>query len=130
MKQTNQTNQSTTTEEMNRIELIIGKIMRGGVFGATIVMIIGMILLFVHQSGGYASANTWPTTAHAIVAGMLAFKAFAWLMAGIFLLILTPVLRVIISIYAFFKEGDTLYVIITTIVLIILIISFFIGVHE
>ena len=48
-------------------------------------------------------------------------------MFGIFLLILTPVLRVIVSIYAFAKEGDRLYVVITTIVLVILIIGMAIG---
>ena len=51
------------------------------------------------------------------------------MMLGIFLLILTPVLRVVISIYAFAKEKDHLYVWITSIVLVILIISFIIGHH-
>ena len=54
-------------------------------------------------------------------------KPYAVLMLGIFLLILTPVLRVVVSIYAFAKEGDRLYVTITTIVLIILIIGTTIG---
>ena len=42
-------------------------------------------------------------------------------------LILTPVLRVVASIVAFAKEGDKLYVAITTLVLIILIVAMFVG---
>ena len=48
-------------------------------------------------------------------------------MTGLFLLILTPVLRVVASIVAFAKEGDKLYVAITTLVLIILIVAMFVG---
>ncbi|EPD11575.1 putative membrane protein [Lacticaseibacillus paracasei subsp. paracasei Lpp48] len=48
-------------------------------------------------------------------------------MTGIFLLILTPVLRVVVSIYAFAVEHDRLYVWITTIVLIILLGAMTIG---
>ena len=55
------------------------------------------------------------------------FKPFAIIMLGLFLLILTPVLRVVVSIYAFAVERDTLYVAITTIVLIILVIAMVIG---
>lgn len=51
------------------------------------------------------------------------------MMAGIFLLILTPVLRVLVSIYAFYKEKDVLYVWITTIVFIILMFGFILGHH-
>ncbi|MBA1393641.1 DUF1634 domain-containing protein, partial [Lactobacillus sp. XV13L] len=49
------------------------------------------------------------------------------LMLGIFLLILTPVLRVVVSIYAFLKEKDYLYVYITTFVLIILAFAMIAG---
>ncbi len=49
------------------------------------------------------------------------------MMLGIFLLILTPVLRVVVSIYAFIKENDKLYAWITTVVLVILVIAMLIG---
>lgn len=114
--------------EMNQVELLIGKIMRIGVLIAAFVMIIGLGLLLVTGKSGY-SGTFYPTTLQAIIAGVCAFKAAAWMMLGIFLLILTPVLRVVISIYAFAKEKDHLYVWITSIVLVILIISFIIGHH-
>ncbi|MGZ3673334.1 MAG: DUF1634 domain-containing protein [Ktedonobacterales bacterium] len=43
------------------------------------------------------------------------------------MLLATPVLRVIVSIVAFLLEGDWLYAAITTVVLLILVVSFFLG---
>ena len=109
---------ATTREEMMAVEIIIGKIMRIGVFLAATVMIIG--------TSGYPG-NSFPPTLSGVVSGMSALKPYAWMMGGIYLLILTPVLRVVISIYAFIKEKDYLYVKITSLVLLILIVSFFLG---
>ncbi|KJY48442.1 uncharacterized protein JG29_15030 [Bombilactobacillus mellis] len=107
-------------QEMNEIELIIGKILRIGVIISVAVMIIGLLMLMIEGNGGY-SANQFPTSFKAIGQGLLALKPDAVLMLGVFLLILTPVLRVVVSIYAFFKEHDYLYTYITTFVLIILL---------
>ncbi|KRL00464.1 DUF1634 domain-containing protein [Liquorilactobacillus capillatus] len=117
-----------TAAEMQQIEIIIGKIMRGGVFLATCFMVVGLLLLLITSNTGYPG-TTFPTTIAEIIAGLAAFKAFAFMMTGIFFLILTPFLRVVISVYAFYKEKDALYVYITLTVLIILIISFLIGHH-
>lgn len=107
-------------QEMNNIELIIGKILRIGVIISVAVMIIGLLMLMIEGNGGY-SANQFPTSFKAIGQGLLALKPDAVLMLGVFLLILTPVLRVVVSIYAFFKEHDYLYTYITMFVLIILL---------
>ena len=115
---------ATTREEMMAVEIIIGKIMRIGVFLASTVMIIGFAML--KGTSGYPG-NSFPTTLSSVVSGMSALKPYAWMMGGIYLLILTPVLRVVISIYAFIKEKDYLYVKITSLVLLILIVSFFLG---
>ena len=82
--------------EMNQVELLIGKIMRIGVLIAAFVMIIGLGLLLVTGKSGYPG-TFYPATLQTIIAGVCAFKAAAWMMLGIFLLILTPVLRVVIS---------------------------------
>lgn len=108
------------------VEVIIGKIMRIGVLLAAVVMIAGFLMLLVKGTSGYPG-ETFPTTLAGVVSGMAAFRAYAWMMGGIYLLILTPVLRVVISIYAFVREKDYLYVRITTLVLLILIVSFIIG---
>ena len=116
-----------TTEEMADVQLIIGKILRLGVLVSATVMLIGLLLLIVKGNGGYPN-NTFPTDFTEICHGIAQLKPYAIMMLGIFLLILTPVLRVIVSIYSFYREGDNLYVVITTIVLVILGISFVFGI--
>lgn len=108
-------------QEMNEIELIIGKILRIGVIISIAIMIIGLLMLTIKGGNGGYSNNHFPTSFVAIGKGLLALKPDAVLMLGVFFLILTPVLRVIVSIYAFFKEHDYLYTYITVFVLIILI---------
>lgn len=119
----------TTAREMAQVETIIGRILQVGVIVSAIVMLIGMVLFLVTGNSGYPG-TTIPLKMGAILVGTLQFKPYAIMMLGIYCLILTPVLRVVVSIYAFYKEKDHLYVIITTAVLIILLIALVIGVHK
>lgn len=119
-------NKELTKEELLKIERNIGKILRIGVFLSTTVIIIGILIFLLSGHSGYAE-GVWPDKFNEILSGLVEFKALAWLMTGLFLLILTPVLRVVASIVAFAKEGDKLYVAITTLVLIILIVAMFVG---
>ncbi len=119
-------NKELTKEELLKIERNIGKILRIGVFVSATVIIIGILMFLLSGHSGYAE-GVWPDKFKEILSGLVEFKALAWLMTGLFLLILTPVLRVVASIVAFAKEGDKLYVAITTLVLIILIVAMFVG---
>ncbi|MFX3618681.1 MAG: DUF1634 domain-containing protein [Sporolactobacillus sp.] len=113
-------------QKMNKIEWIIGQVLRIGVILSAVVILIGIFMILVTGHSGYAGM-TYPITPMAILRGLAAFKPYAVLMTGLFLLILTPVLRVVVSIYAFAVEKDHLYVWITTVVLIILLIGMSIG---
>ncbi|MEY8442935.1 DUF1634 domain-containing protein [Lactococcus ileimucosae] len=113
-------------EKLLEIELKIGKILRAGVFISSAVIIIGLAMFVFTGYSGY-SGTTYPRGLSEIVRGLLEFKPFAWLMTGLFLLILTPVLRVLASIFAFAKEGDRMYVIITMMVLAVLVLAIFLG---
>ncbi|MGB9809623.1 MAG: DUF1634 domain-containing protein, partial [Caldanaerobacter sp.] len=62
-----------------------------------------------------------------IIKGFLALKPYAVILTGLLLLILTPVFRVAVSIITFLYEKDYTYTFITTLVFIILIISFILG---
>ena len=122
-----------THKETREVEVVIGKILRIGVVASAIVILIGMGLYFMNGSGyptvmqnGKAMVD-FPRRFSDIFAGIVAGKSYAVIMLGVFLLILTPVLRVVVSIYAFYKEHDNLYVIITTIVLVILMFAMFLG---
>ncbi|GEL16023.1 DUF1634 domain-containing protein [Pediococcus cellicola] len=125
-KKTSSDEELKRVEEMNQIELIIGQVLRIGVLVSAVVILLGLIMIIVTGKTGYA-ANLYPTTVNAILSGIVELRPFAIVMLGLFLLILTPVLRVVVSIYAFVKEQDRLYVWITTFVLIILLIGMWIG---
>ncbi|MGY3736897.1 DUF1634 domain-containing protein [Lactococcus taiwanensis] len=119
-------NEEMTKEELLKIERNIGKILRAGVFVSSAVIIVGILMFVLTGHSGYAT-GVWPVRFDAILSGLVGFKALAWLMTGLFLLILTPVLRVVASIFSFAREGDKLYVAITTLVLVILLVAMIIG---
>lgn len=112
--------------KMDRMEILIGKILRFGVAVAVFFMVVGILLIFIHpniQLGDYTPyvrlAKLWQ--------GLIAFNPIAWLMTGLLVLIFTPVLRVIASIWAFAQVRDKLYTWICVLVLIILIVAIIYG---
>jgi len=112
--------------EMHEVELVIGRILRIGVVVSATVITLGIILMIIQGGGGYPN-GVQPVGFTAIAKGVVALKPYAVIMLGLFLLILTPTLRVVVSIYAFAVEKDQRYVWITTVVLIILIVASVIG---
>lgn len=115
-------------KEISNAERLIGQVMQVGVFLAAGVMLVGVLLFLISGQSGY-SGNYHPSSFSTIFAGVIRFKPYAIIMLGLFLLILTPVLRVIVSIYAFYVAHDHLYVWITTLVLVILLIAMIIGMY-
>ncbi|SET66069.1 Uncharacterized membrane protein [Enterococcus malodoratus] len=111
--------------EILKIERSIGYILRIGVIVSATIILIGMILLFFQPSTAQA-----PNSLPRIFQGLMQLDGQAFIMLGLFCLILTPVLRVVVSIFAFAKEKDYLYVAITIIVLVILIIGMSLGLVE
>ncbi|HEX3026827.1 MAG TPA: DUF1634 domain-containing protein [Clostridia bacterium] len=112
-----------TTEE---VEVIISKSLQVGVLLSAAIMLTGFLLFLITGNSGYPD-NTYPTNLAVILQGVLAFKPYAIILAGLLVLILTPVFRVGVSIFVFLKEKDYLYVKITALVFVILIISFLLG---
>lgn len=111
-----------TKKEMDHVEDVIGRVMQVGVILSAAVIVIGLLMLFVTGKSGYP-AGVHPTTFAAIGRGVAALKPYAIIMLGLFLLILTPALRVLVSIYAFWEMHDQMYVWITSLVMVILIIA-------
>lgn len=119
-------NKKNLQNEINEIEILIGTVLRIGVSLAGLVMLIGLIMFIITGYGGYAN-NFYPTSTSSIFKGIFALKPIAIMMFGLFLLILTPALRVLVSIIAFTKEKDYLYVLITWLFLLVLVCAIFIG---
>ena len=118
--------------EKNKIvdtEIFISKALRFGVILSAATIGLGLLLLIITRNSGYPGSS-FPTSPVQIIKGLFLLKPYAVILTGLLILILTPVFRVGISILTFLKEKDYLYVAITSIVFIILMISFLLGKGE
>ena len=124
--------------KVRRIELLISHILRGGVILSFCVVLLGMVLTFVHHPGYLHSTGPldfltnpqraeFPHTLPETLQGLRAFHGQAVVLLGLVLLIATPVLRVAISIFGFIYQKDKVFVAITTVVLVLLLVSFVLG---
>jgi len=114
-----------------RIEIIIGTLLRTGVILAAVVVLAGAILFLLrhgHDVPNYTTFHGEPERLKSftdILHGVAALSSRAIIQLGLLLLIATPVARVLFSAIAFAIERDYMYVIITLIVLGILLYSLF-----
>ena len=112
-----------------RIEVIIGTLLRTGVLLAASVVVLGGILYLVrhgHEIPNYTTFHGEPESLKSpveIFHGVLGMSARAIIQLGLLILIATPVARVLFSAIAFAIERDSMYVVITLIVLAILLYS-------
>lgn len=111
---------------MNRFNQRIALVLKIGINCSMTIIIVGLILFFLTGQSGY-SLNTYPQSITEIMSGVSALKPFAIITLGLFVLILTPVVRIVTAMIGFIIEKDYLYVTITISVLIILMMSFMIG---
>jgi uncharacterized membrane protein len=112
-----------------QMDRIISFVLRGGVLLSAGLLILGALLYFARVLWGGAPANplSYPHTLGDVISGLAHGDPLAILTLGLIVLLLTPVARVAISIFAFARERDWLYVGITTLVLLILLVSFLLG---
>jgi uncharacterized membrane protein len=112
--------------KIEEMEIIVSNFLRIGVLLSAVIVAIGLIVFLVSGNSGY-TGSYFPTTPSEVFKGILLFKPYAIILLGLMILIITPVFRVGVSILVFIKEKDSLYVKITSLVFIILLISFFLG---
>jgi thiosulfate/3-mercaptopyruvate sulfurtransferase len=109
-----------------RIEQVIGKLLRAGLLLAAGVVLLGAIVyLATHgfERRDYHAFQIQPARMRAIggvVNEALSFNGAAIIQLGVLMLIATPIARVASSAYAFARQGDRRYVVITLLVLAIL----------
>lgn len=119
------------------VDVAIATLLRTGVVLSIAIVTIGITFTFAHHPdyfssrpalGTLTSANThFPSSIADVVAGVRHLRGQSIVMAGLLLLIATPVARVAFSIVVFVIERDRLYASITVTVLIILLIAFALG---
>lgn len=123
------------------IDLIIGKLLRAGVLTASFITVLGgIVFLFQHRGSvpnyGVVTGNhvfegapMYLRELSSIFPHVLQFDGAAIVQLGLIVLIATPVLRVVFSLVSFVIEKDRLYIGITLLVLIIIMINMFFGLH-
>lgn len=121
----NESSECNLMKENSKLEKHISIAMRIGVIVSAAVMIFGFVLLLITYKDNFAGFTN-PSIAETL-GGLITLNPYSYMLLGIFLLILTPVLRVVTCIIIFAKEKDRLYTVITLLVLLILIISFIVG---
>ncbi|HYL76108.1 MAG TPA: DUF1634 domain-containing protein [Bryobacteraceae bacterium] len=106
-----------------RIEFLIGTLLRAGVLTAAAVVLFGAIVYLAgHGSdpSDYRTFRAQPLELRGITGvlrGARSFDGAAIIQLGVLVLIATPVMRVASSAYAFAKQRDRRYVVITLVVL-------------
>ena len=112
-----------------KIEDIIGNLLRIGVGTAAAVVLVGAAAYLVRHGFGHANYRVFrgePSdlrTLRGIVRAALGLHPRGIIQLGLVLLIATPVARVAFSVLAFAVERDRMYVVFTLMVLGILILS-------
>ncbi len=125
------------------VELIISWLLRIGVWLSIATVALGLVLLVVRhhavllqrQSGGLEKLLSHdlpgqPSSLNSYGEVLLAVRhgnAYGVIMLGLLILLVTPVLRVAVSIVAFLLEHDRLYALITLLVLLLLLTGIVLG---
>jgi uncharacterized membrane protein len=120
-----------------RVDVLNSNLLRVGVLTSMALILVGLVLMFLHHPSYLRSAEAlqrltspgaaFPQTLPDVVAGLREGHGQSVVVVGLLVLIVTPILRVALSIVLFALERDHAFVVITTAVLTILIASFFLG---
>lgn len=124
------------------VDSLIGKSLRIGVIVASIITVFGgIVYLFQHPGpipnyksvpgnhNAFIGASDYLREFPSILSHAFQFDGAAIIQLGSIALIATPILRVVLSLFSFAIEKDRLYVGITFIVLMIILINMFFGLH-
>jgi uncharacterized membrane protein len=115
----------------HRIELIISRLLLVGVSLAALVVLAGGILFLVrhgHETPQFGTFHGEPAelrTLRGVLAAAQKLDARAVIQLGLGLLVATPVARIVFSLFAFARQRDGTYVVVTGIVLAILLLGLF-----
>ena len=122
---------ATTGETDERVELMLAHLLRLGVSLAAVVVLIGGVLYLVRHGSEPAEHRVFHgepadlRSPSGIVADALALSSRGLIQLGLLLLVATPVARVAFSVFAFLRQRDVTYVVLTLTVLAVLLYSLF-----
>jgi uncharacterized membrane protein len=101
------------------------RVLIGGMIVSTCLFIAGVVLALIHpqfiplQAAWIRQHYSWGV----FIQGLLALRPTSLLMLATLLLIATPVVRVLVSIYAFLVDHDYKFVVVTSLVFLVIILT-------
>lgn len=119
--------------EGRRMELALSKLLIAGIIGSACLISLATVWVIARHGGSpvdyskFVEPDGSNNSLGEVLSAALGMNARALLMAGVLVVLATPVARVLFSLIAFARERDMLYVTITGIVLAILVYSLFFG---
>ena len=114
---------ASTTEE--NVYEDVYRVLLGGMIVSSVLFAIGLVMALVHPKN-YPLGPDWVRSHYHLAAiwqGLKSFDPFTLMLVATALLILTPVLRVAISIWAFWVDRDYKFVVVTSTVLVVIVMS-------
>ncbi len=121
---------------MSPIEDQISRVLRAGVAASLLLITAGTIVSFIHHPDYVASARALerltqpgiaPHSLGAVASGLRDVRGQAVVMLGLLVLILTPIVRVAMSLTLFRCEQDRAFTAITALVLVLILLSVLMG---
>lgn len=112
---------------LRQAELAISHVLRGGVVISAAIILLGVVWFYLQMAITGHATLTYPHTVVEVAQQLAQGDPLALVALGLLILLLTPILRVAISIVIFALERDWLYTVITLIVLLILLVSLLLG---
>lgn len=112
---------------LRQAELAISHVLRGGVIVSAAIILLGVVVFYLQMAITGHAMLTYPHSVPDVALGIGRGEPLAIVTLGLLILLLTPILRVAISIIIFALERDWLYTTITLVVLLILLVSLLLG---
>jgi uncharacterized membrane protein len=109
-----------------RMDLVIGNLLRSGVLLSALVVLFGGVVYLVGAGKSHTDYRVFRgepldlRSVDGILHDALSFDGTGIIQFGLLLLIATPVARVAFSIFGFAEEDDRVYVLVSSIVLLVL----------
>jgi uncharacterized membrane protein len=108
---------------------MIGRLLQAGVLLSAAAVLVGGIVFLARHGDSHPAYRVFRGEPYSyrrisgILRGVLSGSGRSMVQLGLLFLIATPVARVVLSVYAFVRERDHLYVIVTLMVLALLLYS-------
>jgi uncharacterized membrane protein len=112
-----------------RVEQVMGNLLRAGVILAAAVVLVGGVSYLIRYGATFPDYRVFRgepadlRTVSGVLADALDLRSRGLIQLGLLLLVATPVARVVFSVFAFARQHDLTYVVLTIMVLAVLIYS-------